>query len=146
MMETFARRAASSASTSAFTLTFVDLASANYGGNGGVGGQFVPGAGAGFAGTLLVRARVVMFEAGGGTYSTAWEKVACFRVTSSNVPTLIGSVTDGNAASGGRVGHDDLSTVTLDVSGTTIRVRVTPAGAGSRFWYAQLDILGAGSP
>lgn len=143
-MEAFARRAASSASTSTFTLSFVDLANGNYGGNGQIGGQFVPGAGAGVAGTLLVRARVVMFEPGGGTYSTAWEKVACFRVSSSSIPTLIGSVTDGNAASGGRVGSDDVSTVTLDISGTTIRLRVTPAGAGSRYWFGQFEILGVG--
>jgi hypothetical protein len=115
-------------STSAITLASFDLAAMP-----GIGGNWTDG-------TLTVRATIVMFEVGGGSYSTTWEKVAVYRRDTSGNATLVNSVIDGNAGAGGRVGSDDTATVTLDGSTTNVRLRVTPGSSSSRWWWGKLVV------
>lgn len=115
-------------STSVFTLASFDLASLPDG-----TGNFTDC-------TVFVRATILLFEVGGGTYSSTWEKLATFRRDTSGNATIKGTVVDGNAGSGGQVGSGDLSTITIDGSTTNIRLRVTPSGSGSLWWYGKLQV------
>ena len=110
-----------------FTLATLDLATMP-----GVAGNYTDC-------TVFIRATVLLFGVVTG-YSTSWEKCATFqRITTGNV-SLRGSVTDGNAGSAGQVGDPDLGTVTLDISTTTIRLRVTPGASSSCWWYGKLQV------
>lgn len=117
------------ASTSTFTLASFDVANMP-----GIGGNFTDC-------TIFIRATILMHEVGGGGYSSSWEKVGTFRRVTTGNPALTGSMISGNSDDpAGQVGSGDLSTFAMDVSTTTIRLRVTPAGSGSLWWYGKLEV------
>ena len=115
-------------STSAFTLASFDLANMP-----GISGNFTDC-------TIFVRITVLLFEVSGSQYSTTWERCATFRRDTSGNATLKVAVVDGNAGTGGKVGDGDPSSVSIDASTTNIRIRVTPSGTGSLWWYGKMQV------
>lgn len=116
------------ASTAVATLLTVDLATLD-------GGALV-------ASGVLCELSVVMYEVGGGTYTSGYHRSAVFRVNGSSQPTLVGNVLDGDGQviALTPIGSDG-GTVTLDATGTTIRVRVTPSTTGDNRWFASLRLI-----
>jgi hypothetical protein len=92
--------------------------------------------------TVLCELVVVNHEVGGGSYSSGYHRSAVFRVNGSSQPTISGTVLDGDGQSVllTPIGSDS-GTVTLDASGTTIRVRVTPSGTGDFRWFGSLRLI-----
>jgi hypothetical protein len=92
--------------------------------------------------SILCELSVVMHEVGGGTYSSGYHRSAVFQVNASSQPTIKGSVLDGDGQASllTPIG-DQGGTVTLDASGTTIRVRITPSTAGDLRWFGTLRML-----
>lgn len=89
---------------------------------------------------IFIRSKVLKYEAGGGTYTQAWERTIVFRRTTTGNPVKIGNEENGNAASAGMLGDLGLDTMLFDVSGTTIRLRVTPQ-SGTNWWWVKLEVM-----
>lgn len=117
---------ATSASSATFTLASFDVSALP----GGIGNWT--------DGTLSIRATVTMFMRAGALYAADWTVAATIRRDGSGNPAVF-SVTTLHQG-GGTVTPADVS---IDNSGSTVRIQATPYDTSAADWFCIVDIIGA---